>query len=83
MCTRTVLLIYAEIFEMGDRILDRILSRMQSPASGHRTPTTDPLFVAALARMAPTASRRTAGERRGHKDRQEQRMSIRHRVRRG
>ena len=63
---------------------DLVSSGNQQRLAGHGMMlTTDALFAAALARTVPIASRRTAGERRGRKDRQEQRMSIRHRVRRG
>ena len=55
----------------------------QQRLADHGTPTIDALFVVALAKMAPTASRYTVRERPGRKARQEQRMSIHHRVRRG
>jgi hypothetical protein len=58
-------------------------SEMGHPISSKGTLTTDALFVAALARMVPTASRHTVRERPGCKARQEKRMSIHHRVRRG
>jgi hypothetical protein len=51
--------------------------------SRRRTLTTAALFVAVLARTVPTASRHTVRERPERKNRREQRMSIRHRVRRG
>ena len=61
-----------------------VSSGNQQRLTGHRMMlTTDAFFAAALARTVPIASRRTAGERRGRKDRQEQRMSIHHRERRG